>query len=55
MLKILLPKSEEVSFRKERTCFCRHEERYSESIELARRKEVEEQRRVRYRDTSVVA
>ena len=34
MLKILLPESEGVSLRKEeRTCFCRHEEQYFESIE----------------------
>jgi hypothetical protein len=33
LLKILLPKSEEVSFRKEeRTCFRTHEEQYFESI-----------------------
>ena len=44
MLKILLPKSEEVSFRKEeRGCFCRHEEQYFESIE------------VRLRDAQVMA
>ena len=40
MLKTLLPKSEEVSFRKEeRTCFCRHEEQYFESIEEVRLEE----------------
>ena len=34
VLKTLLPKSEEVSFKKdERGCFCRHAEQYLESIE----------------------
>ena len=33
VLKILLPKSEEVSLRnEERACFCMHEEQYFESI-----------------------
>jgi hypothetical protein len=46
VLKILLPNSEEVPFRKEeRTCFWRHEEQYFESIAEARGKEVEEERR----------
>jgi shikimate kinase len=50
VLKILLPKSEEVSFRKEeRTCFCRHEEQYFESIEEVR---LEEQTR---RDAQIIA
>jgi hypothetical protein len=49
VLKILLPKSEEVSFRKEeRTCFWTHEEQYFESIEV-RLQEVEEERRAGYR------
>jgi hypothetical protein len=43
VLKILLPKSEEVSLRnEERACFCRHEEQYFESIEEVK---LEEQRR----------
>jgi hypothetical protein len=34
VLKILLPRGEEASFKKvERRCFCRHEEQYFESIE----------------------
>jgi hypothetical protein len=49
VLKILLPKSEEVSLRnEERTCFCRHEEQYFESIEVR----LEEQRRVETRRLS---
>ena len=37
MLKILPSRSEEASLRKEeRTCFCRHEEQYFESIEEVR-------------------
>src|SRR5258708_6793752 len=45
VLKILLPKSEEVSSRKEeRTCFCRHEEQYFESIEEVRLQEAETRR-----------
>jgi hypothetical protein len=43
VLKILLPKPEVVSFRKEeRTCFCTHEEQYFESIKEVRLKEVKE-------------
>jgi hypothetical protein len=43
VLKTLLPKSEEVSFRKEeRTCFCRHEEQYFESIEEVRLEEYDD-------------
>jgi hypothetical protein len=47
VLKILLPKSEEVSLRnEERACFCRHEEQYFESIEEVK---LEEQRRAETR------
>jgi hypothetical protein len=50
VLKILLPKSEEVSLRnEERACFCRHEEQYFESIEEVK---LEEQRRAETRRLS---
>jgi hypothetical protein len=50
VLKILLPKSEEVSLRnEERACFCMHEEQYFDCIEEVK---VEEQRRVETRRLS---
>jgi hypothetical protein len=50
VLKILLPRSEEVSLRnEERACFCMHEEQYLDSIEEVK---LEEQRRVETRRLS---